>query len=153
MTVKEAQQIFSEHPRILKILNTLSEVGLGYVKLGQETVTLSGGEAQRLKLSRELAKRSTGKTIYLLDEPTTGLHADDIQKLLSVLQKLVDKGNTMVIIEHQQEMIQHADFIIDLGPEAGEKGGHIIAQGTPAEIAANKGSITGHYLLDNLKNI
>jgi len=146
MTVNEAHHVFSEHPRILRILNTLIDVGLGYLKLGQETASLSGGEAQRLKLSRELAKRSTGKTIYLLDEPTTGLHADDIQKLLKVLQKLVDKGNTMIIIEHQQDVIRNADYIIDLGPEAGEKGGYIIAQGTPDEITKNKDSLTGHYL-------
>jgi len=146
MTVDETHILFSEHPRIMRILNTLIEVGLGYLKLGQETASLSGGEAQRLKLSRELAKRSTGKTIYLLDEPTTGLHADDIQKLLKVLQKLVDKGNTMVIIEHQQDVIKNADYVIDLGPEAGEKGGYIVAEGTPEEICSDSNSLTGHYL-------
>ncbi len=121
-------------------------MGLGYVKLGQETASLSGGEAQRLKLSRELAKRSTGKTLYLLDEPTTGLHSEDIQKLLIVLHRLVDKGNTMMMIEHNLDMIKNADYLIDLGPEAGEKGGSIIGSGTPEQIAKIPDSLTGQYL-------
>lgn len=145
-TVDEARIAFADHPRITRILDTLIAVGLGYVKLGQETASLSGGEAQRLKLSRELAKRSTGKTLYLLDEPTTGLHAEDIQKLLIVLHKLVDKGNTMIMIEHQVEMIKNADYLIDLGPEAGEKGGYVVCTGTPEEVANCKESVTGKYL-------
>lgn len=149
-TVDDARIAFANHPRITRILDTLIAVGLGYLKLGQETASLSGGEAQRLKLSRELAKRSTGKTLYLLDEPTTGLHSEDIQKLLVVLHRLVDKGNTMIIIEHQLDMIKNADYIIDLGPEAGEKGGHVICQGTPEDVAACMDSYTGYYLKDVL---
>ncbi|KIC76954.1 UvrABC system protein A [Neochlamydia sp. TUME1] len=146
LTINEARHVFENHPRIAKILDTLIAVGLGYLKLGQETVSLSGGEAQRLKLSRELTKRSTGKTLYLLDEPTTGLHSDDIKKLLIVLHKLVDKGNTMIVIEHNIDVIKNGDFIVDLGPEAGERGGEIVAIGTPEEIAQNPTSITGKYL-------
>lgn len=146
LTAEEVRQIFENHPRIVRILDTLISVGLGYLKLGQEIATLSGGEAQRIKLSRELAKRSTGKTLYLLDEPTTGLHSDDICKLLDVLHKLVDKGNTMIIIEHHIEMIKNADYIVDLGPEAGEKGGEVVCTGTPEQVAKNAKSYTGHYL-------
>lgn len=149
-TVEEARAVFENHPRITRILDTLISVGLGYLKLGQEMASLSGGEAQRIKLSRELAKRSSGKTIYLLDEPTTGLHSDDIKKLMVVLNKLVDKGNTMVIIEHNMDVIKNADYIIDLGPEAGEKGGEIVCTGTPEEVAKNKASWTGKYLKDYL---
>ncbi len=145
-TIDEARIIFENHPRITRILDTLIAVGLGYLKLGQETASLSGGEAQRLKLSRELAKRSSGKTLYLLDEPTTGLHSDDIQKLLIILHKLVDKGNTMIIIEHQLDIIKNCDHIIDLGPEAGEQGGSIVCTGTPEEIARCDQSWTGLYL-------
>ncbi len=145
-TIDEARAVFANHPRIVRILDTLIAVGLGYLKLGQEVATLSGGEAQRIKLSRELAKRSTGKTLYLLDEPTTGLHSDDIKKLLIVLHRLVDKGNTVVIIEHHLDMIKNGDYVIDLGPEAGEKGGEVIAQGTPEQVAQNANSWTGHYL-------
>ncbi len=145
-TIDDARITFANHPRITRILDTLIAVGLGYLKLGQEIASLSGGEAQRIKLSRELAKRSSGKTLYLLDEPTTGLHSEDIKKLLTVLHKLVDKGNTMVIIEHNIDMIKNADFVIDLGPDAGEKGGEIVCQGTPEEIAKNKNSYTGNYL-------
>lgn len=151
MTVDEARVVFQDHPRITRILDTLIDVGLGYVKLGQESVSLSGGEAQRLKLSRELAKRSTGRTIYLLDEPTTGLHSDDIKKLLVVLHRLVDKGNTMIIIEHHLDMIKNADYLIDLGPEAGDKGGYIVCAGTPEEVVNNKDSLTGLYLKEVLK--
>ena len=145
-TVDEARAIFQNHPRIVRIFDTLIAVGLGYLKLGQEIASLSGGEAQRIKLSRELAKRSTGKTLYLLDEPTTGLHSDDIKKLLVVLHKLVDKGNTMVIIEHNMDIIKNADYVIDLGPDAGEKGGKIVAKGTPEQVARNPESWTGQYL-------
>jgi excinuclease ABC subunit A len=145
-TIQQARQIFEDHPRIVRILDTLIDVGLGYLKLGQETVTLSGGEAQRIKLSRELSKRSTGKTLYLLDEPTTGLHSEDIHVLLKVLHKLVDKGNTMVIIEHNLDMVKNADHVIDLGPGPGVLGGKIVASGTPEQIAKCKKSITGRYL-------
>lgn len=145
-TVDEARIAFENHPRITRILDTLIAVGLGYVKLGQETASLSGGEAQRIKLSRELAKRSTGRTLYLLDEPTTGLHSEDIQKLLIVLHRLVDKGNTMIMIEHQLDMIRNADYLIDLGPEAGEKGGYVVCTGTPEEVAQCKHSWTGKFL-------
>lgn len=145
-TVDEARIAFENHPRIVRILDTLIAVGLGYLKLGQETQSLSGGEAQRIKLSRELAKRATGKTLYLLDEPTTGLHSDDIAKLLKVLHHLVDKGNTMVIIEHNTDMIKNADYVIDLGPEAGEFGGEIVCTGTPEQVAKNTKSRTGKYL-------
>lgn len=145
-TIVEVREIFKDHPKICRILDTLISVGLGYLKLGQETVSLSGGEAQRIKLSRELAKRSSGKTLYLLDEPTTGLHSEDIVKLLQVLQKLVDKGNTMIMVEHHIDMIKNADFVIDLGPEAGDEGGYIVAQGTPEKIAESKNSYTGYYL-------
>lgn len=145
-TVDEARIAFQNHPRITRILDTLISVGLGYLKLGQETASLSGGEAQRLKLSRELAKRSTGRTLYLLDEPTTGLHSTDIQKLLEVLHRLVNKGNTMIIIEHHMDVIKNADYLIDLGPEAGEKGGYVVCTGTPEEVAQHPQSWTGHYL-------
>lgn len=150
-TVEEARKLLSDHRSITRILDTLIRVGLGYVRLGQETASLSGGEAQRLKLSRELIKRSTGNTLYLLDEPTTGLHSDDIVKLVKVLQELVDKGNTMIIIEHNLDMIKNADYIIDLGPEAGKKGGYIIAEGTPEELVKNKKSITGSYLKNSIR--
>lgn len=150
-TVDDVKIAFQNHPRIVRILDTLIAVGLGYLKIGQETATLSGGEAQRIKLSRELAKRSSGKTLYLLDEPTTGLHSDDINKLLSVLHKLVDKGNTMVIIEHNMDIIKNADYLIDLGPEAGNKGGHLVFTGTPDEIVNCKESYTGKYLKDYLE--
>lgn len=145
-TVEEAAKLFEILPKASRIFQTLLSVGLGYLKLGQEVVTLSGGEAQRIKLSRELSKRSTGKTLYLLDEPTTGLHPDDIHKLLSVLQKLVDKGNTMIIIEHNLDVIKYADHIIDLGPEAGDEGGQLLIAGTPEEVAAATNSYTGKYL-------
>lgn len=145
-TIDEARIAFQNHPKIVRILDTLISVGLGYLKLGQEMATLSGGEAQRIKLSRELAKRSTGKTLYLLDEPTTGLHSDDIKKLLSVLQRLVDKGNTMIVIEHNLDIIKNADFILELGPDAGDKGGKLVASGTPKMIKKNKNSLTARYL-------
>lgn len=149
-TVDEARKGFENHPKITRILDTLIAVGLGYLTLGQEIATLSGGEAQRLKLSRELAKRSNGKTLYLLDEPTTGLHSDDIKKLLAVLHKLVDKGNTMIIIEHNLDIIKNGDYVIELGPDAGIKGGLIVCTGTPEEVADFKGSWTAPYLKEVL---
>ena len=146
MTVDEALPFFSAIPKIAKRLQTLADVGLGYVRLGQSSTTLSGGEAQRVKLATELSKRSTGKTIYILDEPTTGLHTDDVKKLLLVLQRLVDAGNTVLVIEHNLDVIKCADHLIDLGPEGGSGGGRIIATGTPEEVAAVDGSYTGQYL-------
>jgi len=146
MTVEEANVFFKNIPAIAQKLKTLEEVGLGYVKLGQSATTLSGGEAQRIKLATELARRSTGKTLYILDEPTTGLHFEDIKRLLDVLNKLVDKGNTVLIIEHNLDVIKSVDWIIDLGPEGGEKGGQIVGQGTPSDIAKIKNSHTGKYL-------
>ena len=146
MTVEEAVTFFDKMPRILRKIQTLSEVGLGYISLGQHATTLSGGEAQRVKLATELSKRDTGKTLYILDEPTTGLHFQDISHLLDVLQKLVDKGNTVLVIEHNLDVIKSADHIIDLGPEGGEKGGRIIALGTPEEVSKNPASYTGKFL-------
>lgn len=143
ITVNEAKELFANHPKLSKILQTLQDVGMGYVHLGQPATTLSGGEAQRIKLSRELAKRSTGRTLYVLDEPTTGLHFDDVRKLLVVLQRLVDEGNTVVVIEHNLDVIQSADWVIDLGPGGGDKGGKIVAAGTPQQIAQNPASQTG----------
>jgi excinuclease ABC subunit A len=146
MTVDEAVRFFRNVPAIADKLIALEDVGLGYVKLGQSGTTLSGGEAQRVKLSAELAKKATGRTVYILDEPTTGLHFADIHKLLEVLMKLRDAGNTLIIIEHNLEVIKCADWVIDLGPEGGEGGGRIIGAGTPEQIAAIEGSHTGHYL-------
>lgn len=146
MTVEEASKFFDRIPAISQKLITLNEVGLGYVKLGQSATTLSGGEAQRVKLATELSRRATGKTLYILDEPTTGLHFDDIKRLLQVLNQLVDKGNTVLIIEHNLDVIKSVDHIIDLGPEGGNKGGQIVAVGTPAEVAKNKNSLTGQFL-------
>ncbi|MFA5931526.1 MAG: excinuclease ABC subunit UvrA [archaeon] len=151
MSVEEATKLFEAIPQIRTKLGVLNSVGLGYIKLGQSATTLSGGEAQRIKLTKELAKRGTGSTLYLLDEPTTGLHFHDIKKLLDVLQVLVDKGNTVVVIEHNLEVIKNADYIIDLGPEGGEGGGQIIAKGTPEEVAKNKTSYTGRFLSPILK--
>ncbi len=146
MTVEEAMRFFKNLPAIYQKLSTLYEVGLGYLKLGQSATTLSGGEAQRVKLATELSRRATGKTLYILDEPTTGLHFDDIKKLLQVLNQLVDKGNTVLIIEHNPEVIKSVDWIIDLGPAGGDKGGEIVAQGTPKDVAKVKRSYTGQYL-------
>lgn len=151
MTVEEAFAIFKNFPSVRSKLETLCRVGLEYVKLGQSSTTLSGGEAQRIKLTRELSKRATGQTIYLLDEPTTGLHFHDVKKLISVLNDLVDKGNTVVVIEHNLDVIKSADHIIDLGPEGGDRGGEIIVTGTPEEIAAEKRSYTGQFLAPLLK--
>ena len=146
MTVEEGLEFFSSIPKLSRKLQTLYDVGLGYVKIGQPATTLSGGEAQRVKLATELSKRSTGKTIYILDEPTTGLHTDDVAKLIDIIQKLTDGGNTVVVIEHNLDVIKTADHIIDLGPEGGDNGGYIIAEGTPEEVAKNKKSYTGKYL-------
>lgn len=136
MTVEEGVSFFENIPKIKRKLETLYEVGLGYIKIGQPATTLSGGEAQRVKLATELSKRSTGKTIYILDEPTTGLHTADVHKLIEVLQKLCDAGNTVLVIEHNLDVIKTADYIIDLGPEGGNRGGEIVVTGTPEEIAA-----------------
>jgi excinuclease ABC subunit A len=146
MTVEHAYEFFKPVPIIARKLQTLLDVGLGYITLGQSATTLSGGEAQRVKLSLELSKRDTGRTLYILDEPTTGLHFHDIALLLKVIHKLRDQGNTVVVIEHNLDVIKTADWVIDLGPEGGESGGLIVAQGTPRDIAANKQSVTGPYL-------
>ena len=151
MTVDEALEFFDAIPKIKRKLQTISDVGLGYVQLGQSATTLSGGEAQRMKLASELHKKATGKTLYILDEPTTGLHSDDINRLLKVLQRLVDKGNTILVIEHNLDVIKSADYLIDLGPEGGEGGGTVVATGTPEEVATNPQSYTGKYLKDLLK--
>jgi excinuclease ABC subunit A len=146
LTVEQARDLFSAHPKIARILDTIVAVGLGYITLGQSATTLSGGEAQRIKLSRELARRATGATLYILDEPTTGLHFDDTKKLLAVLHTLVERGNTVVVIEHHLDVIKTADWVIDLGPEGGDAGGRIVAAGTPEHVAQVKSSYTGQYL-------
>ena len=146
MTVEEALEFFNNIPRIKQKIQTLVDVGLGYIKLGQQSTTLSGGEAQRVKLATELSKRATGKTLYILDEPTTGLHIADVHRLVDILQRLVDTGNTILVIEHNLDLIKTADHIIDLGPEGGEKGGEVIAIGTPEQIVKNERSPTGRFL-------
>jgi excinuclease ABC subunit A len=146
--VSDVLQILKNIPQVKQKLQTLVDVGLGYIHLGQSAVTLSGGEAQRIKLARELSKRQTGKTLYLLDEPTTGLHFDDVRKLLDVLHRLTDLGNTVIIIEHNLDVIRNADWIVDLGPEGGEEGGRIIAQGTPEQVSRVKKSYTGQALVE-----
>ena len=146
MTVDEAYRFFVNVPQIARKLELLKRVGLDYIKLGQSSLDLSGGEAQRIKLSKELAARSTGQTLYILDEPTTGLHFEDIKMLLSVLHELVEQGNTVIVIEHNLEVIKTADWIIDLGPTGGAGGGQVIATGTPEQIAATDASSTGQYL-------
>lgn len=151
MTVEEALKFFENIPRIENKLRTLNDVGLGYIRLGQPSTQLSGGEAQRIKLAYELSKRSTGKTLYILDEPTTGLHVDDVSRLIEILQSLVETGNTVVVIEHNLDMIKCADYLIDLGPEGGDKGGTIIKCGTPEELCKVQESYTGKYLKDVLK--
>jgi len=151
MTIEEAVEFFKDHPRIIRKIKSLHDVGLGYIKLGQQATTLSGGEAQRVKLATELSKVSTGKTLYVLDEPTTGLHFEDVRILLNVLQKLVNKGNTVVVIEHNLDVIKVADHVIDLGPGGGEHGGKIIAAGTPEKVSQNKNSLTGKYLKHELE--
>jgi excinuclease ABC subunit A len=144
--VEQGYELFKNIPSIERILETLCEVGLGYIRLGQPATTLSGGEAQRVKLARELCKRSTGRTMYLLDEPTTGLHFDDVGKLLKLLQRLVELGNTVVVIEHNLDVVKTADWVIDLGPAGGAAGGELIAVGTPEDVAATRESFTGQYL-------
>jgi excinuclease ABC subunit A len=151
MTVNQALVFFQRIKKIRLILQTLVDVGLGYVRLGQQATTLSGGEAQRVKLSRELSKKGSGKTVYILDEPTTGLHAEDIRKLLEVLNRLVDAGDTVIVIEHNMDVIKTADHIIDLGPEGGEGGGSVVGCGTPEQIADNPSSYTGQWLQKVLK--
>ncbi|MCX7885584.1 MAG: ATP-binding cassette domain-containing protein, partial [Caloramator sp.] len=146
MTVEEALIFFENIPRIKNKLQTLYDVGLSYVKLGQPSTELSGGEAQRVKLATELSKRSTGKTLYILDEPTTGLHIEDVRRLIDILQRLVEGGNTVIVIEHNLDVIKCADYIIDLGPEGGDRGGRIVVSGTPEEVANCKESYTGSYL-------
>jgi excinuclease ABC subunit A len=146
MTVEDALEFFRNVPVVAKKLQTLTDVGLAYVRLGQNATTLSGGEAQRVKLARELSKRDTGRTLYILDEPTTGLHFRDIEHLLEVLHRLRDRGNTIVVIEHNLDVIKTADWVIDLGPEGGDGGGEVIAAGTPEDIAACRRSFTGQYL-------
>ena len=146
MTIHQAADFFSASSVISRHLNTLVEVGLGYVRLGQSATTLSGGEAQRVKLATELQRRSTGRTIYVLDEPTTGLHFEDIRKLLGVLQGLVDKGNSVVVIEHNLDVIANADWVIDMGPEGGKGGGTVVVAGTPEKVAATESSYTGQFL-------
>jgi excinuclease ABC subunit A len=153
MTVDDALEFFQAVPKIRERLQTLSDVGLGYVHLGQPATTLSGGEAQRIKLSAELSKRATGRTLYILDEPTTGLHFHDVKLLLRVLHRLVDLGNTVVVIEHNLEVVKTADWILDLGPEGGEGGGGIVAEGTPEAVAAAEGSATGEYLAEVLAGV
>ena len=150
MRVEEALEFFKNVPNVARVLQTLDEVGMGYITLGQQATTLSGGEAQRVKLATELCKRSTGKTFYILDEPTTGLHFADIEKLLIVLNKLVELGNTVLVIEHNLDVIKNADYIIDIGPEGGDKGGYVVAEGSPEEIVKNKKSYTGEFLLKHI---
>ena len=151
MTVDDAVEFFKDIPSVQRKIKTLEEVGLGYIKLGQPSTTLSGGEAQRVKLATELSKVSTGKTFYVLDEPTTGLHTDDVRKLIEILQKLVESGNTVVVIEHNLELIKCADYIIDMGPEGGDGGGNVVFTGMPEEIIKCEKSYTGHYLKGLLK--
>ncbi len=150
LTIDQAREVFDPVPKVKRVLDTLTAVGLGYIHLGQAATTLSGGEAQRVKLSRELAKRATGTTLYLLDEPTTGLHFDDVRRLLGVLRALVDRGNTIVVIEHNLDVVKVADWIIDLGPEGGDGGGTLVAAGTPEQVAECEKSYTGVYLREML---
>ena len=152
MTVEEACEFFQPIPNIYNKIKTLNDVGLGYIKLGQSSTTLSGGEAQRVKLATELARRSTGKTLYILDEPTTGLHAYDVDKLIKILLKLREGGNSVLVIEHNLDVIKTADYIIDLGPEGGNGGGEIVCQGSPEEVALHEGSYTGQFLKKVLEN-
>ncbi len=151
MTIEEALKFFEDIPAIADRLKTLDEVGLGYLQLGQSATTLSGGEAQRVKISAELYRAHIAKTIYILDEPTIGLHYEDVKKLIEILQKLVDTGNSVLVIEHNLDIIKNADYIIDIGPEGGEHGGQVIAKGTPEQVAEVKGSYTGQYLKKMLK--
>ena len=150
MTIEDGVEFFANIPKIKRKLQTLVDVGLGYMKLGQPATTLSGGEAQRVKLASELHRRSTGRTLYILDEPTTGLHAHDIARLLEVLQRLVESGETVLVIEHNLDVIKTADYIVDLGPEGGDKGGQIVASGTPEQVVKEERSYTGKYLKEIL---
>ena len=150
MTINEAVDFFESYPKIYRKLKTIQEVGLGYITLGQQSTTLSGGEAQRIKLATELARPETGNTLYILDEPTTGLHFEDIRVLMDVLQRLVDKGNSVLVIEHNMDVIKVADWIIDMGPEGGRQGGQIMFEGTPEELAQQPGNSTGQYLKEEL---
>ena len=152
LTVDQALPLLENFPPIANKLRTLQDVGLGYVELGQSATTLSGGEAQRVKLAKELSRRGTGRTLYILDEPTTGLHFEDTRKLLDVLNKLVDQGNTVLIIEHNLDVIKSADHVIDLGPEGGQGGGLVVAQGTPEDVAKSRKSFTGRFLADVIGN-
>ena len=153
MTINQAVEFFDTVPNILHKIKTIQDVGLGYIKLGQPSTTLSGGESQRVKLATELSKRDTGKTLYILDEPTTGLHFEDIRILMDVLQQLVDRGNTVVIIEHNLDVIKLADYIIDMGPEGGRGGGKVLSTGTPEEVAQSKEGYTPRFLKEELKQI
>lgn len=146
MTIEEATEFFANIPKIKNKIKTLNDVGLGYVKLGQSSTTLSGGEAQRVKLATELSRRSTGKTVYILDEPTTGLHTHDVAKLITILDRLVEQGNTVIVIEHNLDVVKVADNVIDLGPDGGDRGGTIVAQGTPEEVSCVGQSYTGQFL-------
>jgi excinuclease ABC subunit A len=152
MTINKAVEFFKNIPSIYRKIHTLQDVGLGYITLGQVSTTLSGGESQRVKLAAELSRKDTGNTLYILDEPTTGLHFEDIRVLLEVLNKLVDKGNTVVVIEHNLDIIKAADYIIDMGPEGGEGGGTLLCAGTPEEVVKHKESFTGHFLKMELNN-
>ena len=153
LTVDEALELFANHSRIARKLSILQDAGLGYIRLGQSSLTLSGGEAQRVKLATELSKRFHGKTLYLLDEPTTGLHYGDVKKLLILLNRLVDKGNTVVVIEHNLDVLASVDYIIDLGPEGGEEGGTVMASGTPEEVARSGSGYTSAYLREYLESL
>ena len=146
MTIEDAVDFFANIPSIIQKIRTIRDVGLGYITLGQQSTTLSGGEAQRVKLATELAKRDTGNTFYILDEPTTGLHFEDVRLLLEIMHRLVDRGNTVLVIEHNLDVIKTADWIVDLGPDGGSRGGTIVAAGTPEDVAKAKRSHTGHYL-------
>jgi excinuclease ABC subunit A len=152
MSVSDALPILEDIPQIRQRLQTMEDVGLGYIKIGQSAVTLSGGEAQRMKLAKELSKRQTGRTLYLLDEPTTGLHFEDVSKLLEVIHRLTDLGNSVIIIEHNMDVIRNADWLIDLGPEGGEDGGRLVAQGTPDHVSKIKKSYTGQALADHMRH-
>ena len=152
MSIEEAIVFFNAHNTILRKLKTLEAVGMSYIKLGQQATTLSGGESQRIKLSRELSKINTGRTLYILDEPTTGLHFEDIKLLLNVLHDLTNKGNTIIVIEHNLDVIKTADWIIDLGPNGGSEGGTIVAEGRPLDLITNKNSITGQFLKEVMNN-
>jgi len=151
MTINQAVEFFENVPEILRKIKSIQDVGLGYIKLGQPSTTLSGGESQRIKLATELSKRDTGKTMYILDEPTTGLHFEDIRILMQVLQQLVDRGNTVIIIEHNLDVIRQADWIIDIGPEGGRNGGQLLCAGTPEEVANNKRGYTPRFIKQALK--